>query len=262
MRVSYVNYVDDATASGFTVLGSATGFPITNVQEQRLSVRWRSTACTAQTIIIDIGTSRAVNTAAIIQHNISSSATASSIIVSSNIDPTFTAGNVLTTLTRNSDMIVGFFDTQPTGHRYYQFAIDDPLNTDGYLEIGRLWLGSYIQINPSSLNDFTVTKHNSDTVAFGKNRQKYATAGETWRSFEMSFPPTKSLSGDNTWDISNVITLYDTVGKHDSFIFCNFDDLTTYDLVKPCYVSISNDIGFNHDKRQYYEWSLVMEENK
>ena len=61
--------------------------------------------------------------------------------------------------------------------------------------------------------------------------------------------------------ISTIIDFIDDVGHHKSFIFCNFDELDTYAIVKPCYVSLSGDIGFNHGERQKYSYRLSMEED-
>lgn len=255
MRISYSNLVDDIAASAFTVLGTTSGYPIENVQEQRLSVRWRSAAVTAQTVIIDFGTAQTVTTAAILGHNISASATASSILVSANSAASFTAGNVIATLTRNENAILKFF-TSPGAFQYWQFFIDDPSNADGYLDIGRLWLGEYITISPSSLLGFTVIKRRSDMVAFGKNRQKFATPGENWRRFEFAFPPTGGSS------LTAIQTMFDAIGNHSAFIFTNLDTDYTYPLVYPCYVSIEGDLTFTHDKYQRYSYGLTMEECK
>jgi len=252
MRIAYTNLID--SASSFTVLGTATGFPITNVQEQRLSVRYRSTSASGQTIIIDLGAAQTVTTAAILGHNISASASASSILVSANSSASFTAGNVIATLTRDANAIVKFFTG--VSFQHWQFSIDDPSNTDGYIEIGRLWLGDYLTVDPSSLLDFTVTKRRSDMVAFGKNRQKYATPGENWRRFELSFPATGGSM------LTAIQTMYDAVGNHSSLIFCNFDTDVSYSLVYPVYASVEGDISFRHDNRQRYFYAISLEENK
>ncbi len=252
MRIAYTNIIDSLTSSAFTVIGTASGYGITNVQDQRLSVRYRTLTPTAQSVIIDCGTAQTITTAAILGHNISASATASSCILSGCNDGS--TWSSITTITRNADAMLKFFAT--TTNQYFKFAIDDPLNSDGYIEMGRLWLGEYITISPSSLLDFTVTKNRSDIVTHGKNRQKYATEGESWRSFEFSFPPTGGSA------LTAIETLFDTVGNHDSFLFCNLDTSVAYSLVYPCYVSINGNIEFAHDKYQRYRYSLSLEEEK
>jgi hypothetical protein len=248
MRIAYSNLIDDLVLADFTASGTATGFPVTNVQEQRLSVRWRSVTATAQSVVIDFGTAVTIDTAAILGHNISSGASTISVLTASDGSTWSTIG----TLVHNADAMLVFASAT---NRYFKFSIDDPLNTDGYVEAGRLWLGSYVTISPSSLLDFRVVKRRSDMVTIGKNRQKYAVPGEGWRRFEMSFPATGGSM------LTAIQTMYDTVGNHSSVIFSNFDDLTTYDLVYPVYASIEGDLSFTHDKRQKYSYSIVLEEN-
>lgn len=254
MRIAYDNLIDDLTLSAFTVIGTATGYPVTNVQEQRLSVRYRTASPTAQSVIIDFATAQSITTAAILGHNISASATASSILVSARADTGFTAGNVIATLTRNEDAILKFFTA--ASFRYWKFSIDDQSNTDGYLEMGRLWLGTYITILPSSLLDFTVAKRRSDIVTYGKNRQKYASIGEDWRRFELNFPPTGGSA------LTAIQTMFDAVGLHSSLLFTHLDLDYSYPIIYPCYCSITDEISFSHDKRLNFNFSLVLEENK
>jgi hypothetical protein len=126
----------------------------------------------------------------------------------------------------------------------------------GDIQIGRMWLGKYLQINPSSLDNFTVNKKRSDTVLYGRNRQKYASPGIGWREFNLSFPKS------DTNMMYNLETMYDQVGNHSSFIFCNFDSLRDYQIVDPCYCSLDGGIDFNHIGQQNYNYSLKLSEDK
>ena len=137
-------------------------------------------------------------------------------------------------------------------YKYWRFYFDGA----GNYEIGRLWLGEYETISPSSLEEFTVTKKRDDIVVYGHNRQKYASVGHGWRAIEFTFPRTSMTT------LSVIQTLYDTVGNHSSFIFCNFDSLRTYNLVEPIYCSISGDVGFSHSTRQFYTYGLSLEEDR
>jgi hypothetical protein len=128
--------------------------------------------------------------------------------------------------------------------------------TGGYYEIGRMWLGDYITVDPSALVDLRVTKRRSDTVIYGKNRQKFADPGYGWRRFELSFPDTDSSM------LTQIETMYDTVGNHTSMIFCNFDTDWTWDLVAPCYVSIAGDLQFTNRGGYKAAWTMALEEDR
>lgn len=250
MRIAYDNFIDDLASTAFTVSSYEGNYPITNVQEERLKMTWRTTSASSQSVIIDFGTALSVNTCAILGHNLTASAQA--VISANSVDSW--PGATSQTLTWNAGAVLKFFTAET--YRYWRFDIDDPTNVDGYIDIGRLWLGDYLQIDPSCLVNFKVVKKNSDRVVFGKDRQKFATPGVTWRRFEMNFPPTAHET------IASIDDMYDVVGNHGAFIFCKFDTLRTYQIVEPCYCVIDGEIGFTHDNRMKFTYSLNLEEVK
>lgn len=247
MRISYENLIDDITSTSMTALTTAAGYPIANVQDQRLTKKWKSDASTTQTVVIDLGSAQAVTAMAIVSHNIASTA---SIIVNANATDVWTAPSVIESLTWNSGMIIKFISSQ--SYRYWQFAFSGLTQA---VSIGRLWLGTYSQIDPSSTDEFTVTDIRDDTVTYGKHRQKYASPGVGWRKIDLSFKANKTTA------ISVIRSIYSTVGKHSSWIFCNFDDLRSYPLVDPLYGSFSEDITFAHQGNQKYNYPISITED-
>ena len=140
--------------------------------------------------------------------------------------------------------------------QYIKFSINDPNNDDGIIKIGRIWAGPYLDIDPSSLDDFQVAKRRSDRNIYSRDRVKWSDVGVGWRRFELRFPRTATTM------LEKIQTMYDEVGNHTSIIFCNFDTLRSYDIVEPCYCSIDGDIVFNHRGRQKYTYSLNLEEDR
>lgn len=244
MRLSYNNLLDNAT---LTASSEIAGYEVENVQDQRLTKKWYSDTTTTQTVIVDLGSAQTVTAVAILAHNITSSAT---IIVNGNAVNVWTSPSVIESLTWNSDIIFKFI----TGgsYRYWRFSFSGL--TDG-VEIGRLWLGPYDSIDPSSTLDFKVTKVRSDTVVYGKSRQKYASPGVGWRRVEYSFPPTATTT------LSVIESLYETSGNHSSFLFMNFDSLTSYPLVKPLYGSLVNEVQFTHNRNMKFTYQVIIEED-
>ena len=250
MRILYDNVIDGITGTSLTALTSATNYSIINVQRQILAETWRSTAVTAQTVVIDLGMAESINTAAILNHNFTNSVTLTVEGNTSNSWP----GAFSQILTYNSGIIMNFFSSQ--SYRYWRFSMSDPANTLGYLQVGRLWLGNYVTIDPSSLLDFKVTKKRNDTVVFSKGRQKYASIGVGWREFDLNFPPTQTTS------LNIIQTMFDHSGNHSSLIFANFDTIRNYEIVEPCYCSIIGDITFAHDNYMKFTYGLKLGENK
>jgi len=248
MRIAYVNRIDSAT---LTPVSEDLIFPVENVQVQRLAKRWRTTGLTGISVVADLGGTASVMMAAIIGHNLTTSAT---LMVSGNTANSFVSPAFTTSMTALSGMVLKYFGAAQE-LRYWQFTIEDPTNSTAYVDIGRLWLGDYWQVDPSSNVDFSVTKRRSDIVTYGRGRQKYATEGVGWRAFDLSFD---NVSGSA---LTAVQTMYDTVGMHTSFIFSNFDELRTYPLVEPVYCSIVGEIGFQHKRYMAFGYRLSIEED-
>jgi hypothetical protein len=248
MRFVYDNKIDNLEASAVTALSEVTGYEVINVQDQRLTTKWHSNSATTQTVIFTFASSSAtiINTAAIISHNIISG---TSVLIEANDTNSWGTPSFSTTMTViEGEMMLKSFAN--ISNKYWRFYINQ-----GSLEIGRLWLSNYITIDPSSLNDFTVTKKRSDTVLYNKHRQKFSSPGVSWRAFSLNFPPT------NETMIALLNSFIDTVGIYKSWIFCNFNTDRSYTLVKPCYVSLTSDIEFSHTSRQKYQYTLEFEED-
>jgi len=250
MRIAYENYIDARPATSLTALTVVTAYPVTNVQDQRLSTVYRSTAVTSQTITIDLGAATSITAAAIVAHNISTSAT---IIVAQSATDSW-AGATSQTITHNTGVMVNYFTAK--SFRWWQFQISDPTNTTGYLQIGRLWLGNYITIDPSSMLGFSVTDKRNDRVVYGRGRQKFASVGVGWRSFDLTFPPSNEAM------ITSLRTMYAYSGNHSSMIFCNFDTIRGYQLVEPCYCSLQGDMQYQHDERMKWTYRMTLEEDR
>lgn len=250
MRISYQNCLDNLTSTAITVLTAATNYPFINAQDQRLSQQYRTTAVTSQTIILDLGSAISISTAAIISHNFTSSV---SVTVDANTTNSWGSPATSKTIIYNAGMMLNFFT--PVSYQWWRFTISDPTNTNGYLSMGRIWLGNYITIDPSSNIDFEVTKKRSDRVIHGRGQQKFASKGVDWNEYSLSFP------SSNYTMVDSIGTMFDTVGKHTSVIFCNFDTLRGItNLIEPVYCSIIDDINFTNEEGRKMNYQLHLQE--
>ena len=244
MRFAYSNLADAAT---LTASSEIAGYPVENVLDPRLTVKWHSDSATAQSVVIDLGSAATCKVFAIVGHNINSGAT---VRAQGNATDAWTSPSVNELITYNSGMMIKY----ATGgsYRYWRFSFSGL--TSG-LEIGRLWIGDYIQLTNSSFTDFVVTEKRDDVVAYGNGRQKYASRGDGWRAINLNFPKS------DTTTTSAIRSMFSSAGKHASIIFCNFDSLRDYPLVEPMYCSITNDIEFSHADAMRFRYSLSLEED-
>lgn len=255
MRIAYDNFIDSLSSDSILASSFDTSYPLTNVQDQRLTTKWQTEDVTSATAIFDLGSTTECSIFAILGHDLASGGTVTVVgndDIASGLTWVTSGESSAQTITYNANIMLSF--VTPISNRYWKFTFSGQ-NEAGF-SIGRIWIGDYISIDPSSLDDFTVTKKRDDIVVYGKNRQKYASVGNTWRSIDLSFPKTAGTT------LSAIQTFYDTVGKHSSFIFCNFDSLRTYPLVDPLYGSIADDLAFSHKGRQYYTYALTIEEDR
>lgn len=250
MRIAYENLIDALTAGSIIESTENPDYPAIYVQEERLTKAWRTTSVSSQSIIFDLGTAMEVETVAIIGHNLSASATTVLEANTSNSWP----GATSKTITYNANMMLNYFSGET--YRWWKLSIDDPTNTDGYLSIGRIWLGPYLSISPSSLNSFKVFKMRSDVVDHGRGRQKFASEGITWRKFYLSFPKS------NYTMVKQIEDMFDYCGNAHSIIFCNFDTNRNYQIVEPCYCSINKDLRLSHGRYMRFAYELELEEEK
>jgi hypothetical protein len=240
VRISYLNRIDDAT---LTVSPAASSdHPVANLQDQRLSTVWEATSTASQEIAVDLGSARAVNTYAVIGHNFTEG---TSIICTGG--STTACSAVTSTLAWNEGMILLFAASET--YRYWKFTISGSTSIPS---AGRIWLGTYLTIDPSSLLDFTVTKKRSDYVSHGPARQKYSTEGIGWRAFDLSFPPSEEAM------VASVKLMHE-YAKSSSVIFANFDTIRDYAIVEPCYCSMG-DLKFKHTESGLYTYGLSLEE--
>lgn len=256
MRIIYNNLIDGVDATDLYATSELIGYPVSNIQNQRLGKKWLTDPATSQSVTIDFNADMpTVDTVAVLGHNITTACTVSVMASDSDLFPIASYSTSITVV--DEGMLLKFLSSAESGYRYWHFEFSG----QGDLEIGRLWLGRYSSISPSSLIDFSVEKKRSDTVLYNKSRQKFAVPGVGWRKFNLSFPRTSSTT------LTLIQSLYDDVGNHSSFIFCNFDTLRIgdderYRLVEPVYCSIVGDLSFKHDKRLHFTYSLTLEEDR
>jgi len=203
-----------------------------------------------------------VNTLGILGHNISPEADIT-VALNDFDEWNYSDGSgsniVQNTMTWNEDNILTFLSSV-TKRQYAKFTINDPNNDDAQIKIGRIWVGDYMTIDPSSLLDFTVTKKNSDRTIYGINRQKWADEGVDWKRVELSFP--RMTAKGTTSMVQKMERMIEDVGRRNSVIFCNFDTNRDYTIVEPLYCSMPDDTTFRHTRNQKYGFRIVFEEDK
>jgi hypothetical protein len=142
-------------AATLAASSAVTSLPVTNLQHQEPTKKWRTTGITAEWVTIDAGRDVVWNAAAIAGHNLSATATlrvrgkaTADVTSSPSVDTT--AVSAWPSSGKHSEpdwphecSLVRWTNT--TAYRYWRLDIADPLNAAAYLDVGRLALGKYFQ---------------------------------------------------------------------------------------------------------------------
>ena len=135
--LGYANQIDDGTVSGGSWNAS---YPLTNIKTPYLYQRARTsnTLATSSIIIVDCGTAQTLGVMALIRHNLTINATVKvqAADVSNFATTTYDSGWLAV-----YDHIDYGMTFTPLAARYWRISISDTGNGDGYIEVGRVFLG-------------------------------------------------------------------------------------------------------------------------
>ncbi len=142
IRFLYDNLLDDGT---LTASSEDSEFPVTNIQHRWHTRHWRSTGVAAEYVTCDLGAPKDIKSLIVKYHNFQLGAT---VHILADSAPTFDSGpgglpELDVTLTVTTETIVYNWSSAKT-YQYWRLTIADAGNPDGYVRIGRMYLGTYI----------------------------------------------------------------------------------------------------------------------
>ena len=137
---------------------------------------------------------------------------------------------------------------------FWRLLIDDPNNADGIIKIGRLYLGTYYQVEKTFNKDFTEEPFNTDVNVYSKSGQLYTRRGYDGKQYNLMFP---------YWENSvkqAIEAIVETVGKRTPF-FLIMDENNISNL-PILYCHIPSDVSYNHLVGYKWTGSLSFKEVK
>ena len=246
MRAAYNNLIDDYTP---TASSEDANYPATNVADTSLSKVWRATSCASEYVQVDSGSSITCTVVVVAGHNFSGSAV---VVIRAGSTATIvgSAPSLSANVTYRSGIMLAYFTS--SADRYWRLTVEDPNNTDGYVEIGRIFLGTYLQFDPASLSEFPVKHVRSDNVDFSITNQAYGEVGVEHLEVSYEYPRSSDTMK------KAVEALWDECGKYKPFFFSNFDTQVT--IIFPMYCLISDDLVFKFLSGSQWEYSISLRE--
>lgn len=228
MRVLYDNYVKSAT---ITALTEWPGHDFDSAfKDTRRSRVGRTLAISDQTFVFDLGSARAIDYIVIFNHNFTSSAT---VKIQANSSDSWTAPAVEQTLTV-ADVINYNFNSAQT-YRYWRLTVDDDTNTDTFLEISKVYIGSYLQM-PYMSRDMEIPTASTSDVIESVGLQTYGDPGVIYHYGTVNFPVIPDA------DKILMDTMFQSMDKYIPYVLLIWEnDLTSQ---PPLYVRNTADFAF------------------
>ena len=245
MRFLYNNIFDDYT---ITASSAETNYPATFAQDYQLSKAWRTNTVTTSVLSIDVGSglTSTPTAGAILGHNF----TTSVLAYIEGSDDNFSSISSITTI----ENTVGVVSTDPLiaydvsgTHRYWRGRFVDAANTDGYHEIGRMYLGTYLDWTRGMSTAFPYTLKDTSTIQFTRTGQSYGNTGQVYHTYNISMP--FMVDADRV----NIASMYNSVQRVKPIIFVPEEDDPDQ---LPIVYGVLDDCVFNHLFN--YNWSASM----
>ena len=223
--------------------GQNSAYPKANMDDAILGKPYRSTGLTL-IIDIDLGSAKAADACAILNHNVSAAATLIRLASGS----TFPPSDFTYDFTYRADhMYVSFASATK---RYWRLSITDAGNSDGYLEIGELVLGAKTTLTRPYSYGWSRARQFENTLreTLGGVRHVF----ERFSRWQYALP----FQAMSAAEIAEVLSIYETQ-KMDLTPFVFIPDLADDDVV---YARIMRPLSIEATTRGMFAGELVLEE--
>jgi len=239
MKIAYVMKSDAATISSLT---ADDNFPLANIKDEFLSVRYKPTAVTGQYIDFDFGADTEIDTFCL-SSNLTSSAT---ITVQHDDNSSFTSPTTIAITETGEDIIFETFTS--ASDRYWRVNFAD--STLSEITIGRCVLTSYHSVPSIGLRP-VVTKNTTASNRFSNAGQAHGTSGYFYNTYDLTFPdPTKAQR-------EAIETLFETMYNYTPF----FADVFEEGEYPPTYCVLDMEaMGFTYQPYDAYSVSILLRE--
>jgi len=214
-------YIDFDSGSGADfVVGDKWYFKAINLFNAGKMITWRrddryrsSGLSSPNTITIDLGSAQEVKALALYDHNFTSGAT---LLLEADDAATFDSdggsAQFSEAVTWNDDKILHYLSAATT-KRYWRISITDTANTDNYLEIGELFLGSYLELT----RNFAYGHDTNFVFTLSTKKNEYGVEFDRFGNIQEKF--TLNFKGLPDTDITSIKTMLAAIGTRSTGVF-------------------------------------------
>lgn len=193
-RFLWNNLFDDATLDASS---EAVDFPVENIQNHWPTFAWRATGKANEWVSINLGTVTPGIQALVIKgHNFS---TGASIRIQADDDPAYGSLDLELILPIVAETMTCFWSS-PQNYRYWRITIADAGNTASYVQIGRVFLGSYF--SPAyDVSSYSIQINDPSELGLSVGRQSTAALRSHYRTWLYQFAYVKQSDMETFEDI-------------------------------------------------------------
>lgn len=207
IKFLYPTLFDAATV---TTSSANASYPNTNLQTDFLKQTWRSTGVSAEWMKFDLGSAQGINLFTFFYNNLTAGATVVLYGNTSDLGATkalWTAAAFSQTFTAfNSRAALCQLAATQT-YRYWFVSLEDAANTNGYLEVGRVFAGLATTTTNNFAESMTETIMDSSATEFTVGRTAYSVVREKYSNLSFTFQDITQA------DQLIIRTFYNLVGK-------------------------------------------------
>ena len=190
-----------------TSSSEVTGLPDDNAVQAFVARVWRTTGDTAEWIKFDLGSAKKITMVAIFGHNLTSGAT---VTIEAHTSDSWTTPAYSATITWHAQALVKFLDQT---YRWWRITFADAANTDGYIEIGRICAGEYVEPDVNVSEDVTRTVADPSNAEEAEGRQGWYYEKPQYRTMAVKFTGIARAQQDQ------LETMFEEVGNTRPLVF-------------------------------------------
>ncbi len=249
MRTLYDNGVMDCSSGNIVASSEHANFPASHLLDTRISKYYKSLLASTVNIVFSLPATADCTVVGLVGHNLSTVGTA--VIQGAVSDSWGSPGYESTVTTRVSGPMVLFFGSTKS-YRYWRLVLTD--TTVGAFEAGIIFIGGYVQHDPSAEPVFPENLTRNDIRSESVGGQHYASEGVQQKEYEFLIP--FCVASVKT----NIQTMYESAGLHTPVIMIHYD--TTYGVIEPLYCTIRDEVTFTHLRGDNWKYQMNFRECK
>jgi hypothetical protein len=177
---------------------------------------------TEEWIVNDLGSAQNIQAYLFKKHNLTSGATAK---IQGHTADSWGSPSVDVTLGITADITV-YFWSSAQNYRYWRHYIQDPQNSEGYVEFGRMFMGGYFSPEVNFRRDYKRGYQDPSQIHYSDGGQISTNKKTKFRTLDLVFEYTSDT------DLTTFDSMWDTLGLTEEFFFTRDRDkkntTTTY----------------------------------